>query len=135
MKRLTIFAAALSFILAAHAQQPKNGAAAGYVTGEVMDVMGAAISNASVYVRAYAPASEKMELLTHADHYGKFSLTLPAGAYDILITALGFEAKAQTILVRLGNTRKTEWKLTLPPESCDFPGFNCDDFPEFRKQK
>jgi hypothetical protein len=72
------------------------------------------------------PAEEKIELATHSDPNGKFVLRLPPGAYDVLVTAVGFDSKVQTILVRTGAETKTEWKLTLPSELCSFPGVNCD---------
>jgi hypothetical protein len=128
MKSIAILATACSFALVAQTPQPKTGQIAGHVT----DVKGAAISNASVYVRGNTPPSEKVELLTHTDRYGNFTLTLPAGAYDILITEPPFESKVQTILVRPDKSRAVQWKLALAAEMCDFPGAICDDFPEFR---
>jgi len=84
---------------------------------------------ANVFVRRNMPPEESVELMTRSDRPGNFVLTLSPGVYDVLVTALGFESKVQTILVRPGKTTDVEWKLTLPREMCDFPGVVCDTFP------
>ncbi|HXE08235.1 MAG TPA: carboxypeptidase-like regulatory domain-containing protein [Acidobacteriaceae bacterium] len=124
MKCAAVFIATFSFALVAQPQQPKTG----QITGHVSDPVGAVIGNAGIYVRGNAPPSEKVELVGHTDRFGNFTLRLPAGAFDIVITALGFESKVQTILVKPDKTTATQWKLTIPKESCDFPGMNCDTF-------
>jgi hypothetical protein len=96
------------------------------ISGHIVDPEGAGIGKANIYVRRNLPAEEKIELATHSDAYGNFVLNLPAGAYDVLVTSVGFESKVQTILVRAGIETNTQWKLTLPSELCDFPGWNCD---------
>ncbi|WP_035347069.1 carboxypeptidase-like regulatory domain-containing protein [Edaphobacter aggregans] len=98
------------------------------VSGHVVDPEGAVIGKANIYVRRNMPAEEKIELATHSDANGNFVLNLPAGAYDVLVTSVGFESKVQTILVRAGIETKTQWKLTVPSELCNFPSVNCDTF-------
>jgi len=125
MQRAAVFIATISLVLSAQTPQPKTG----QITGHVTDVKGAAISNASVYVRGNTPPAEKVELVTHTNRDGDFTLSLPAGAYDVLITERPFESKVQTILVKPDKTRATQWKLALAAEMCDFPGAICDTFP------
>ena len=90
--------------------------------------MGAAIGRANVFVRAYSylSSNDKVELASHSDGSGNFVVTLPAGAYDILVTSTGFESKLQTVVVQAGKTAKVQWKMTVQP--CDFPNVNCDTF-------
>jgi hypothetical protein len=103
-------------------QQPQIG----QITGHVVDVVGATIKGASVFVRKNAPSEADVRLLTHTDINGNFKLDLPDGGYDVLVTSPGFAASVETIAVTHGKPRKFQWKLkTL---DCSFPGMNCDTF-------
>ena len=64
-----------------------------------------------------------MRLLTHTDINGDFTLALPEGGYDILVTSPGFVAAVETLPVFAGKTKKGQWRL-----DCSFPGMNCDTF-------
>lgn len=101
------------------AQQTKTGR----VSGHVLDVMGATIKGASIFVRRNMPPEESMRLLTHTDINGDFTLALPEGGYDILVTSPGFVAAVETLPVFAGKTKKGQWRL-----DCSFPGMNCDTF-------
>ncbi len=114
----------LCFMNIAHsmAQQPKDG----QITGHVVDVMGATIAGASVFVRRHIPPEDNVKLLTHTDSNGDFKLVLPEAGYDLLITSPGFAAGVETIPVWAGKNRKMEWKLKVL--DCSFPGRSCDTF-------
>jgi len=99
---------------------------AGQISGHVVDVVGATIKGASVYVRRNIPPEEKIELLAHADINGDFKLVLPDGGYDVLVTSPGFAAGVETIAVSAGKSKKIQWKLKSL--DCSFPGMNCDTF-------
>lgn len=103
-------------------QQPKTG----QVSGHVVDVVGATIKEASVFVRRNIPAEENVRLLTHTDINGDFTLVLPEGGYDILVTSPGFVAAVETLPVLAGKTKKAQWRLKIL--DCSFPGMNCDTF-------
>jgi hypothetical protein len=103
-------------------------AKSGQISGHIVDPEGAAISKANIFVRRNMPSEEKIELASHSDPNGNFVLTLPAGAYDVIVTAVGFESKVQTLLVQPSKETKSQWKLTVPPQICSFPGVNCDTF-------
>ena len=104
------------------AQQPQTG----QISGHVVDVMGASIKGASVFVRRNTPPDEAIKLLTHTDIRGDFTLVLPEGGYDVLVTSPGFAANVETVPVLARKTRKVQWKLKVL--NCDFPGVNCDTF-------
>jgi hypothetical protein len=104
------------------AQQPKTG----QISGQVLDVVGATIKGASVFVRRNLPPEEDVRLLAHADIHGDFKLVLPEGGYDVLVTSPGFAAGVETVAVSAGKTKKVRWKLKVL--DCSFPGRNCDTF-------
>lgn len=117
-----LIVAAACVVNASHSsvQQPKIG----QISGHVVDVAGATIKEASVFVRKNVPSEESVRLLVHTDIYGDFKLVLPEGAYDVLVTSPGFAAGVETIPVLAGKTKKVQWKLK--PLDCNFPGMNCD---------
>ena len=104
------------------AQQPTTG----QVSGHVVDVAGATIKGASVFVRRNIPPAEDVRLFTRTDIHGDFMLVLPEGGYDVLVTSPGFAAGVETVSVLVGRTKKVQWKLK--PLNCNFPGMNCDTF-------
>jgi len=97
---------------------------AGHVSGNVVDTVGVAIPRASVFVRSYSDEGERITLASHTDSKGNFTLTLPAGGYDVLVSSPGFQSKLQIIVLKTGKNTRMQWKLI--PEKCDFPGVNCD---------
>jgi hypothetical protein len=103
-------------------QQPQTG----QISGHVVDVVGATIKGASVFVRRNIPSEENVRLMTHTDIRGDFKLVLPAGAYDVLVVSPGFAANVETVPVLVRQTRKAQWKLKAL--DCSFPGVNCDTF-------
>jgi Carboxypeptidase regulatory-like domain len=123
-KRYVIPIMMVCFGILAHssAQQPKTG----QISGHVVDVVGATIKGASVFIRRNTPPDEKVELLTHTDIHGDFTLVLPEGGYDVLVTSPGFAANVETVPVFAGKTKKVQWKLKVL--NCNFPGMNCDTF-------
>jgi hypothetical protein len=104
------------------AQQPKTG----QISGHVVDVVGATIKGASVFVRRHIPSEENVKLLAHTDVHGDFRLLLPEGGYDVLVTSPGFAAAVETVPVSAGKEKKVQWKLKSL--DCSFPGMNCDAF-------
>jgi hypothetical protein len=68
----------------------------GRITGHV-DVVGATIKDASVFVREHTASDTDRKLLTHTDIKGDFMLDLPDGGYDVLVTSPGFAASVKTI--------------------------------------
>ena len=116
--------AVVCVVNAAHslAQQPKTG----QISGHVVDVVGATIKGASVFVRRNVPPEESIRLLMHTDIHGDFKLVLPEGGYDVLVTSPGFAAGVETVPVLAGRIKKLQWKLK--PLDCSFPGMNCDTF-------
>ena len=99
-------------------------AQAGRITGHVVDVVGATINDASVFVREHTASDADMKLLTHTDIKGDFTLDLPDGGYDVLVTSPGFAASVKTIGVTSEAPRGLHWKLNVL--DCSFPGMNCD---------
>jgi len=104
------------------AQQTQTG----QLNGHVLDVVGATIKGASIFVRRHSSPDENTKLLTHTDINGNFTLSLPEGGYDVLVVSPGFAASVETIPVMARKTRKAQWRLKVL--NCDFPGVNCDTF-------
>ena len=121
MNYVAALIAALSMTLFAAAQQIKTG----QIAGQVVDEMGAVIPRADVFVRAYS-AGDKIDIVTHTDRNGGFVLTLPGGAYDVIVSSDGFKSSIQTVIVRSGKDNKIRYRMVF--EGCDFPGANCDTF-------
>jgi hypothetical protein len=103
-------------------QRPETG----QITGHVVDVVGATIKGASVFVRRNMPSDDNVKLLAHTDINGDFTLVLPEGGYDVLVTSPGFAANVETVAVLARKPRKLRWKLKVL--DCTFPGMNCDTF-------
>jgi hypothetical protein len=98
----------------------------GQVSGHVIDTVGAVIPGADVFVRSYSARGKDITLAGHTDRNGDFTLTLPAGGYDVIVTSPGFQSKIQIVLSKVGKTTKILWKLAAL--NCDFPSTNCDTF-------
>lgn len=96
----------------------------GPMFGRVVDVVGATIRGASVYVRKTTSSDADVKLLAHTDINGDFTLELPDGGYDVLVTAPGFNASVKTMGIVHGKPNRFQWKLR--PHDCSFPGMNCD---------
>jgi hypothetical protein len=127
---IRVFALMLFLMCAARliGQSPSSSGqtSSGQISGHVVDTVGAFIPRASIFVRAYSSADEKITLADHTDSNGNFTLALPPGAYDILVTSIGFQSKLQIVILESGKTTKMRWKLIA--HKCDFPGVNCDTF-------
>jgi hypothetical protein len=124
-KRSVIVILMVCFATFAHssAQESRTG----QISGHVVDVVGATIKGASIFVRrATTPPDDNIKLLTHTDIHGDFTLVLPEGGYDVLVTSPGFAANVETVPVLARKTMKVQWKLKVL--SCNFPGVNCDTF-------
>jgi hypothetical protein len=98
----------------------------GRMIGHVVDVAGGSIGGANIYVRKDMPSDADVKLLTHTDTNGDFTLNLPDGGYDVLVTSPGFDASVKTVAIVHGKPSKFQWELK--PHSCSFPGMNCDTF-------
>lgn len=98
----------------------------GHMIGHVVDSVGATIKGASVYVRGNTSSDAEVKLLTHTDINGVFTLELPDGGYDVLVTSPGFNAGVETVAISHGKPSKHQW--TLKANDCSFPGMNCDTF-------
>jgi hypothetical protein len=72
------------------------------------------------------PSDADVKLLTHTDINGDFTLNLPDGGYDVLVTSPGFDASVRTVAIVHGKPSRFQWKLK--PHDCSFPGTNCDTF-------
>ena len=86
------------------------------ISGHVVDVVGATIKGASVFVRRHIPSEENVNLLVHTDVHGDFKLLLPEGGYDVLVTSPGFAARVRTVSVRLKGKRGSVEAETSGPQ-------------------
>lgn len=101
------------------------------VRGSVTDEAGIAIRGAHIFVhRNVDPWGDKVEFAGQSGADGDFVLKLPAGAYDIFVTADSRSAQAQTVLVKTGSHLDLHWKLLMARDVCDFPEMNCDHVEE-----
>ena len=122
MRRILFAVVLLIPCITCHSQQAKLG----QIHGNVADQLGAVIARSNVFVHAYAKTADKIELATTTDLKGNFTLTLPEGAYDVVVTSSGFKSVLKTVVVRAGKT--SEVRLTLQAQPCDFPTVYCDTF-------
>ena len=124
MSKWTLTIAVVCAVNGAHSleQQPRNG----QISGHVVDLVGATVREASIFVRKNIPSEENVRLVAHTDIHGDFSVILPEGGYDVLVTSPGFAAGVETLPVFAGRNKRVEWKLK--PLDCNFPGVNCDTF-------
>jgi hypothetical protein len=104
------------------AQQPKTAR----IEGHVVDVVGASISGALVFVHSRVSHEESLQVTSRTDRMGHFTLVLPEGGYDVLVIAPGFAAAVQTLPAIDGKVRDVQWRLSAL--GCDIPGVNCDTF-------
>lgn len=109
-------------VVAAQAQKARIGS----IRGHVVDSVGATIKGATIFVHKQASNESALEVAGQTDIKGNFTLELPEGGYDVLVTAPGFAAEVQTVPVRPGKTKAVTWALNAL--GCDFPTMNCDTF-------
>ena len=95
--------------------------AAATITITVVDPQGAALPNAYVVVR-WDPVSptesksnthEKQNTTATTDSYGRFSVELGEGIYDVFVTAAGFFPHCDKIQVKSNEQKKYQVKLKL----------------------
>ena len=109
-------------VVTSQAQKARTGS----ISGHVVDSVGATINGATIFVHKQASSETTLEVAAHTDIKGNFTLELPEGGYDVLVTASGFTAGVQTVPVRPGKTKAVTWALQAL--GCDFPTMNCDTF-------
>src|SRR5687767_14523056 len=98
---LLAIAALLSASVAA-AQMP------GTATVQVIDPSGAGIPNAVLVLKNDARAVNAT-----ADLTGLATISAPAGGYELVVSAEGFETRTQTVRVTAGRTRRIQVELPL----------------------
>src|SRR5579859_1813677 len=103
-------------------QQP----ATGKINGHVVDLMGATIKGASVFVRRRMPPEEDVKLLPHTDIHAVSCWRFLKVDTFVLVTSSGFAAGVETVPVLAGRIKRVQWKLK--PLNCSFPDMNCDTF-------
>jgi hypothetical protein len=125
LRVLVVLAAFVALYLpgASEAQEPPLGR----INGHVIDPMGAAVPDAKVFIHKSSPSDDNVRLVAHTDSTGYFTISLPEGGYDVLVTAPGFAAAVNTLSVIGGRSAKVDWKLKVL--DCNFPDMNCDTFP------
>jgi len=99
MKTLLVLTFLLVFGTALQAQNTK-----GIVSGKVTDLNGLPVSDVNVSVPAIG-------LGTSTDEEGNYLLKLPAGRYQIVTTAVGYQPKAFSITISRGSVTNLSFKL------------------------
>jgi iron complex outermembrane receptor protein len=95
------------------AAQGANQAPAGRIAGRVTDQRGDAISGARVAVAA----DNQTPHITTTDQDGRFAFAaLPAGDYELRVTAAGFSVHTQRVTVGNGSSARAEASLDLTLE-------------------
>lgn len=121
-----VAAGALCWLIAIGHSSAQNNPPTGQIKGHVVDLIGAAIPGAKVFLHREHPNGNEITLVAHTDIHGDFVLVLPEGGYDVLVTSSGFISAVATVAVWRGKAKKLDWKLSVL--GCDFPGMNCDTF-------
>ena len=119
MSRL-IGALALAFLsLACLSADPQSA-----ITGQITDSEGAVIANARVLVHWDSSGSAvgltdnigtKQDVITATDASGHYSANVPAGFYDVFVSAPAFTPIAAKVIVKQGQKAMLNAKLYVDP--------------------
>jgi hypothetical protein len=98
-------------------------ARAGTLSGTVRDSEGAVISNAHVVVHWDSSGSNylkdnlgiKQDIAATTDSSGHFSVEVPAGFYDVFVTAMAFTPRCDKVRLRDQEARIYDVKLKISP--------------------
>jgi len=116
-------AAAILILLAcvsfASGAPPQSG-----IDGKVADPLGAAIANARILIH-WDPAGSKVGLFDNVgvdhdvsvstDEYGRYSINVPAGFYDVYVSAMAFTPTAVKVRLKVGKRSTYDSKLVPDP--------------------
>jgi hypothetical protein len=84
----------------------------GSIVGTVKDSQGAAMANATVAAKSQETGAERT---TMTDASGGYNIvSIPAGAYDVAVTAQGFESQIQkSVTLTVGSTQRVDFTLKV----------------------
>lgn len=94
----------------------------GQLSGEVRDVLGAALGKADVRIHLNVPLSaaaanfKNREIETSSNNAGKFALVLPPGFYDVCVHAASFSPSCKVIKVVQGAVVDCKMRLDINRE-------------------
>jgi hypothetical protein len=115
MKRLAVFVIAL--LLCVNATSAETNVCT--LHGTITDETGAAIPNTRVLVQwdsssKWVSGHEVKDASLRADAYGKFSVQLPPGFYDVFVSAPAFSPVAKKLRIE-GRVNTLEFRLKIDP--------------------
>ena len=94
------------------------------ITGEIVDSEGAAIANARVLVHWDSAGSTvglsdnigiQHDVIVTTDTTGRYSAVVPAGFYDLFVSAMAFTPSAAKVRVKQGQSTPFSTKLRADP--------------------
>jgi hypothetical protein len=94
------------------------------ISGQIVDSEGASISNARVIVHWDASGSAvglrdnigiQQDLIVTSDDAGRYSANVPAGFYDVFVSAMAFTPRAAKVRVRQEQSTTYNSRLTADP--------------------
>jgi hypothetical protein len=99
-----------------------NGAeeSSGSLHGVVMDFTGAVIQNASIRVERWemqngVPPTLREQLSARTDQYGRYTIALKPGTYDVFISFSIFSPVARKVKIEVGKPAEFSPKLEVDP--------------------
>jgi hypothetical protein len=108
-----ILCLAIALVLSGHAPgQTPTGSFKGVVT----DPSGAVIPNATVLVHRDWPEQNTQDLRLNTDKFGRFSIELAPGFYDIAIFAHAFSPNSGKVRIRGSQATHYTAKLAVDPQ-------------------
>ncbi len=94
------------------------------ISGQITDPNGAAIANARVIVH-WDPSGSvvglkdnigiQQDVVVTTDASGRYSASVPAGFYDVFVSAMAFTPTAAKVRVKNGKTAVHDWALKVDP--------------------
>jgi hypothetical protein len=119
MKRRIITSVLILTCVSFVASQPQSS-----ITGQIADSEGAAIANARVLVH-WDPSGSKVglsdnigiqqDVMVTTDANGKYSASIPAGFYDVFVSAMAFTPTAAKVRVKQGQHTTHNASLRADP--------------------
>lgn len=102
---------------AAYAVQGQSG-----ITGQITDSEGAVIENARVLIH-WDPAGSNTtptirlqeDVIVRTDRLGKYSADVPAGFYDVFVSAVAFSPVAKKVRIKEGHSAISNFMLRADP--------------------
>jgi Carboxypeptidase regulatory-like domain len=87
----------------------------GHLKGTIKDSEGAVIAKAFVLVHPDTSVGRKEDIVLQTDSLGEYSTVLPAGFYDVFVSAGGFSPSSRKVRIHEGKDTVNDTILAVDP--------------------